>query len=108
MPEADGGVPDRAVALMVTSGAEPLPYLGSGQAICLAPGCQIRIRSEPEDFQRGQALAFAISKLVRLTTAVTGVVIRSEESFPRYLGADEAGRYRWVVNILAKYVEVSC
>ncbi|MCP3060972.1 minor capsid protein [Myxococcus sp. K38C18041901] len=102
MPEVDGGVPDRAVALVVTGGAGPLPYLGVGRAAYLSPGCQVRIRSAREDFQGGQALALAVFAVLNQTPDVLGVSVRAEESAPVYLGTDGADRHRWVLNVMLK------
>ncbi|WXH32388.1 hypothetical protein WA016_06371 [Myxococcus stipitatus] len=99
MPEVDGGVPDRAVALVVTGGAGPLPYLGLGRAAYLSPGCQARIRSAREDFQGGQALALAIFSVLNQTPDLRGVAVHAEESAPVYLGTDGADRHRWVLNV---------
>ncbi|AGC44578.1 hypothetical protein MYSTI_03266 [Myxococcus stipitatus DSM 14675] len=104
MPEVDGGVPDRAVALVVTGGAGPLPYLGLGREAYLSPGCQVRIRSEREDFQGGQSLALAVFSVLNQTPDLMGVAVRAEESAPVYLGTDGVDRHRWVLNFGVGYV----
>lgn len=104
MPEADGDVPDRAVALVVTGGAGPLPYLGPGRAAYLSPGCQVRIRSAREDFQGGQLLARSLFEVLHQTPLMPSVFVRAEESAPAYLGTDGADRHRWVLNLGLGYV----
>ncbi|MFP2958248.1 minor capsid protein [Myxococcus sp. 1LA] len=103
MPEADGDVPDMAVALVVTGGAGPLPYLGQGRAAYLSPGCQVRIRSVREDFQGGQQLAHSLFEVLHQTPLVPSVTVRAEESAPAYLGTDGTDRHRWAVNLRLGY-----
>ena len=105
MPEVDGDVPDRAVALVVTGGAGPLPYLGLGRAAYLSPGCQVRIRSAREDFQGGQSLALAVLEALHQTPHLPSAGVRAEESAPEYLGSDGADRHRWVLNLMIAYAE---
>lgn len=103
MPEVDGDIPDRAVALIVTGGTGPVPYLGSGRVVCFSPGCQVRIRSDREDYQGGQFLTLAVFAVLDQSPHVTGIGARSEESAPLYLGTDGADRHRWVVNLNLRY-----
>ncbi|WP_338865553.1 minor capsid protein [Myxococcus stipitatus] len=104
MPEVDGGVPDRAVALVVTGGAGPLAYLGGGKTVYLSPGCQVRIRSPHEDFQGGQSLALAVFGALNQTPDMPSVAVHVEESAPVYLGTDGADRHRWVLNVGLGYL----
>ncbi|NTX65940.1 hypothetical protein HUA74_35300 [Myxococcus sp. CA051A] len=106
MPEADDGVPDRAVALVVTGGAGPLLYLGINRATYLSAGCQVRIRSSRDDFQGGQALALEVLGLFQQTPNVVGTSLRTEEGAPVYLGADQACRYLWILNLRLGYAWV--
>ncbi|NTX51118.1 hypothetical protein [Myxococcus sp. CA039A] len=103
MPEADGGVPDRAVALVVSGGAGPLPYLGLGRATYLSPGCQLRIRSAREDFEGGQSLALAAFTVLHQSPHFPGISVRAEESAPVYLGTDGADRHRWIVTLVVRF-----
>ncbi|WP_420826642.1 minor capsid protein [Myxococcus eversor] len=103
MPEADGGVPDRAVALVVTGGAGPLPYLGLGRAAYLSPGCQVRIRSARETFREGQQLAFAVFEALHQSLGISNASVRAEESAPTYLGTDGADRHRWSLSLVVGY-----
>lgn len=107
MPEADGGVPDPAVALVVTGGAGPQPYVGQGRAAYLAPGCQVRVRSAREDFEGGQQLAHAVFATLNQSALVPYAVVRAEESAPAYLGTDGADRHRWVLNLALGYLRAS-
>ena len=99
MPEADRNVPDRAVALVVTGGAEPKSYIGKGRAAYLAPGCQVRIRSAREDFEGGQNLAHNVFVVLNLSVLAPYAMVRAEESAPAYMGTDAADRHRWVVSV---------
>nr|WP_255654356.1 minor capsid protein [Corallococcus sp. EGB] len=101
MPEADGGVPNRAVALVVTGGAGPQPYVGQERAAYLSPGCQVRVRSAREDFEGGQQLAHAVFAALNQSALVPYAVVRAEEeSAPAYLGTDGADRHCWMINLL--------
>ncbi|TQF16116.1 hypothetical protein FJV41_10015 [Myxococcus llanfairpwllgwyngyllgogerychwyrndrobwllllantysiliogogogochensis] len=104
MPEVDGGVPDKAMALVVTGGSGPLPYLGLGRAAYLSPGCQVRIRSAREDFEGGQSLAHAVFAALNQTPDVSSVTVRAEESAPVYLGTDGADRHQWILNLELGYL----
>ncbi|WP_368670345.1 minor capsid protein [Myxococcus sp. AM011] len=106
MPEVEGGVPDRAVALVVTGGSRPLPYLGIGRATYLSPGCQVRIRSAREDFQGGQSLALAVFAFLNQSQHLPGLSVRAEESAPVCLGTDGADRYRWALNLSLGLMDV--
>ncbi|WP_368667067.1 minor capsid protein [Myxococcus sp. AB056] len=108
MPDVDGRVPDRAVALVVTGGVAPVPYVGAGRSAYLSPGCQVRIRSAREDFQGGQLLAFALFAVLHQTSHISRVSARAEESAPVYLGMDGADRHRWVINVLLRYACEDC
>ncbi|WP_370456621.1 minor capsid protein [Corallococcus sp. Z5C101001] len=98
MPEVDGTMPDRAVALVVTGGAAPQPYVGKGRAAYLLPSSQVRIRSGREDFEVGQQLAHAVFAVLNQSVLVPYAVVRPEESAPIYLGLDKADRHLWALN----------
>ncbi|MCP3163333.1 minor capsid protein [Myxococcus qinghaiensis] len=104
MPEVDGSVPDRAVALVVTGGAGPLPYLGLGRKAYLSPGCQVRIRSAREDFEGGQSLALAVFAALNQTPDMSSATVRAEESAPVYMGTDGADRHRWGINLMVGFI----
>ncbi|WP_420715060.1 minor capsid protein [Corallococcus sp. bb12-1] len=99
MPEVDARIPDRAVALVVTGGAEPQPYIGQRPSAYIMPGCQLRIRSGREDFESGQQLADAIFSALNQVTLEPHAMMRADESTPRYLGADGADRHQWLISI---------
>ncbi|WP_368667763.1 MULTISPECIES: minor capsid protein [Corallococcus] len=100
MPEADGEVPDRAVALLATGGAGPQAYMGLRRAAYIAPGCQVRVRSAREDFEGGQRLAQAVFSALHLEALASCSVVRAEGSAPAYLGTDGADRHCWVFNVI--------
>lgn len=94
------------MALVVTGGAGPLPYLGPGRVAYLSPGCQVRIRSAREDFQGGQQLAHSLFEVLHQTQLVPSVTVRAEESVPVYLGTDRMDRHRWMLNLALRYLDV--
>ncbi|WP_430393595.1 minor capsid protein [Corallococcus exiguus] len=97
MPEEEGDVPDRAVALVVSGGARPQPYLGLRRAAYFVTSCQVRVRSAREDFGGGQLLANAVFAVLE-QACVTPGVSRSEEGAPVYFGSDGSDRYIWSMN----------
>ncbi|WP_216669635.1 minor capsid protein [Corallococcus exiguus] len=107
MPEVDSEVPDTAVALIVTGGAGPQPYIGPRRMVYLSLGCQVRIRSAREDFEDGQQLALAVFGVLNLAFLAPFAVVRTEESAPAYLGTDGADRHRWVVNLVLGMLSAS-
>lgn len=104
MPEVDSEVPDTAVALIVTGGAGPQPYIGPRRMVYLSPSCQVRIRSAREDFDGGQRLAHAVFVALHRATLVRSVLVSAESSAPDYLGVDGAERYRWVFSLATAYL----
>ncbi|MBZ4336700.1 minor capsid protein [Corallococcus sp. AS-1-12] len=98
MPEADGDMPDRAVALMVTGGAGPQAYVGLRRAAYLTLAFQVRVRSAREDFEGGQQCALGVYSVLHCLSLVPYAIVRAEESAPIYLGIDGSDRPRWSLN----------
>ncbi|WP_267574055.1 phage tail terminator protein [Corallococcus sp. bb12-1] len=107
MPESDGAVPDRVVALVVTGGAGPQSYVGRRRMAYLVPECQVRTRSEREDFEGGQRLAQSVFAALNQSALMPYSVVRAEESAPAYLGTDDADRHRWVFKLVVGYLVAS-
>ncbi|NOK20775.1 hypothetical protein [Corallococcus carmarthensis] len=104
MPDADGDVPARSVALVVTGGAEPQLYLGLGQAAYLVVHCQVRVRSGREDFQGGQQLALMVFMTLNQSCFRPQAFVQANESWSTYLGDDSSGRHRWMTNLMFRYM----
>jgi hypothetical protein len=110
MPEAglasDGTplAPAKCVSVLPTGGAQPQGFIGQGKKSMLYPRCQIRVRSDAEDFSGGQTLAFGIHEALNQTTSGSVFAIQCRESSPFYGGTDSAGRHLWALNVDLGYV----
>ncbi|WP_147444196.1 MULTISPECIES: hypothetical protein [Corallococcus] len=99
LPEADGDVPDMAVALMVIGGDRTQFYIGASRAIRLSLNCLIRVRSACEDFNGGQQLAYGLVESIGKSLGIPNAFVCAEEGAPEYSGADDLGRHRWVIHL---------
>jgi hypothetical protein len=111
LPEAglasDGvPAPDACVAVLQTGGGAPLPFVGQGRKALLSVACQVRVRSGREDFQGGQALAFAVWEALNQTTPSPYLSVVLRESTPFYGGPDNEDRHLWALNVALTYVNV--
>lgn len=109
MPEhglaADGlSAPAKCASVMPTGGGSPEAFVGKGRKALLYPTCQVRIRSDREDFAGGQALAFAALEALNQISWPPYVSIRVRESAPFYGRTDAAGRHHWGFNVELQYL----
>ncbi|NRD67608.1 hypothetical protein HRD49_38340 [Corallococcus exiguus] len=106
MPESDGIVPVRAVAVVMTGGAKPQPYMGKEGSVYLVPSWQVRIRSAREDFESGQQLAYDVFKALNLSILPPCAVVRVEESSPIYLGVNGGDLHSWCFSLSIGFFDV--
>lgn len=100
----DGASPQLAVFVLQTGGPPPAPYLGSAGDSWRQARVQVTVRSEADEFSRGEALARALWERAHLGAAAGAVVVLASESEPTYLGRDEHLFHRWSFNLTVGYV----
>lgn len=93
------GVPDKAVFVLATGGAPPIPYMDGTLQDYQRSIVQIRVRSDLEDFPTGQTLARSVRDFLHKITGTSYTDIRVRETEPNYLGPDELGHHEWSVNL---------
>jgi len=59
---------------------------------------QVKIRSNPKEFEEGQDLARACRDVLHAKTVSGYWNIEALQSEPIYLGEDETNRHRWSIN----------
>lgn len=104
MPGAEGSlVADESVAVLETGGPLAHPYIGGGRKTYRQVTCQVMVRSDPQDWAGGLALARGVYDALQLSTLSPYVQITIREGAPFYGGRDEQERHQWAMNVVAEY-----
>lgn len=109
LPEAglasDGAVvADKCVAVILTGGGSPEPFIGQGKKALLSPRCQVVIRGNPNQFADGQTLAFGVWEALNQNTLTGYVSTIVRESAPFWGGLDQSDHPLWSLNVEATYL----
>lgn len=103
LPEDDDfSVPDVAVAILSTGGANVEPYLG-GRSAYMRATCQVLVRGPREDYETGQLLALGVHSALTLPELDPYVYVKVRESAPFRLPTDGSDRPLWSLNVEAQY-----
>lgn len=98
-----GKVPHRAVFCLGTGGIDDIPYVDGGLKQALRqPTVQVWIRSDPENYDDGKALADAVFDAIDKNPPTGYAECRALGSRPAYVVKDEKGHHLWTVNVLLR------
>lgn len=103
--DAAGTVPAKCVFILRTGGEPPRPFLGGGKTTYRSVSCQVKVRSDREDFSGGETLAGAALDALNLASAAPYSLIQVDESAPFYGGVDGSDRHWWSFVVTAEYVD---
>jgi hypothetical protein len=103
MPDVDEGAAPRAVSVLLTGGPPPTGFIGRARAALWTATCQVRVRSDREDFSGGQMLALSVLEALHQPKHASYLSVRVREGAPLYLGTDGADRHLWSMNVQLEY-----
>jgi hypothetical protein len=93
-----GVTPQLEVGVLQSGGAQPSPYLGNPESWHVSR-VQVTVRSNVDEFQRGESLARALLAKAHRHEPTGVVSLTAVESDPLYLGADDAAAHRFAFNL---------
>lgn len=87
-----------SVFALASGGAQPLPYLGGGGLSWVTTRVQVTVRSDIDDFERGQSLARALHGRLHAQSLTGYAYVLALEGDPVYLGFQSSSFHRWAMN----------
>lgn len=103
VPRGTTTVPNQAIGCYL-AGGENTPLLGGGKTRIREPVATVQVRSAPDGFTSGEALAQAAQSRCNATSPTGYISWLATE--PAYRGPDEQGAHRWEFTIQLRYMEV--
>jgi hypothetical protein len=91
-------IPDEAVFVLATGGPPTQDYGGQTAAETHFSGVQIRTRSNPNEFEAGQALARLVHRTLHHTPPTGYLEATSASTEPLAIAEDESAHHHWSSN----------
>jgi hypothetical protein len=100
-PANPPAIPHRSIFVLEHSGLPPTPYMDGSTTAWRRCRVNIRLRSNPHEYQTTRDNANTVWSAFQQSTSVTNSWVRvtCDQSLPMYLGQDAFQCHEWTVNV---------